>query len=78
MHIGKIIFTGSQQAAPLLKENKITTTDVSFFKFDQFVMLRLQTSKTDVNYIGVLIVLEPTHKQYCLVTSFGEFFSGNC
>lgn len=36
--------------------------------------MKLKTSKTDVNYIGVIIVIWETHQQNCLLTIFCRLF----
>lgn len=60
IHIGKISFTAAQQEALSLK--KLENKNWYFFpRFDQFVTWRLKTSKTDVNYTGLLIVIGTTH-----------------
>lgn len=74
MRIGKIPFTAAQQAALLLKNTKVTRTVIYFSEFDQFVTLKLKTSKTYVNHTGVLIVMEATHQPNCPMTTLCKLF----
>ncbi len=73
MRIGKINFTAAQQAALSFKDTKVTRAHLSS-EFDQFVTLRLKTSKTDLNHTGVLIVIMESHQQTCLVIALCKLF----
>ncbi len=48
--------------------------DISFLEFDQFVMLRYKTSKTNVNHTSVLIFIEAKHQQYRPEIAFCKLF----
>ncbi len=52
----------------------MTIADIFLLEFNQFVPLKLKTSKTDVNHTGRLIVMEAVYQQHCLVTVFCKLF----
>ena len=74
MRIGEITFIDAQNGVSLFKVTKVIRADISLSEFEQFVMLRLKTSKTDVNHTGVLIVIGATHQQNCPMTVLRKLF----
>lgn len=67
MPIGKISFTNAQRAAPSFKDTKVTRADISISEFEQFVKMRLKTSKTKVNHTRAFIAIMTKHQQNGLV-----------
>ncbi len=65
-----MIFTATRQGTLLVKYIKLTRADNSSSEFDQILMLRLKTSKTDINHTGLLIVFQIPHQQNFPKTSF--------
>lgn len=55
--IGKITFTAAQLATPSLKNTQGTKSEIFFSEFDQFVTLKIKTSKTGINHIRIVIVI---------------------
>lgn len=74
MRIGKMIFTVVQNAALLFKDIQVTSVNIHFFKFDQFVTLRLSTSKSVVNFTRILRVIGLTHEQNCPLITLRKLF----
>lgn len=74
MRIGEITFAAVQREALLFKDTKTTRANIFFSEFDQFVTLRLKTSKNDVNYTRILIVIRETHQQNRLLMTFCKLF----
>ncbi len=72
IHIGKITFKAAQLAAPSFNDIKVTRIDIFFSKFYQFVMLRLKSDKTDINYIRVFTVIGVGNEPHCPLMTLSE------
>lgn len=55
----------------------MTKANIFFFEFEQFVTLRLKTSKTDINDTGVPIVVKEIHQQNGPLTTLCKLFFRN-
>lgn len=64
----------AQQAVPLIKDIQVTKVGIFFSEIDMLVMLRLKTSKTNINYTRILIVIRAINKQNHLMTAFYKLF----
>jgi integrase len=56
---------------------KTTRSDISFAENDQYAILRLKRSKTDVNHSGVQIMLAATNETTCPVRALRRLFCMN-
>lgn len=72
MRINKIIFTAAQLSISLSINIKMTKVDIFFSKFDQFVTLRLNTNKTNLNHVGILIVMIQNRSKIALRQYFAN------
>ncbi len=77
MRIGETTFAAVQRETLLFKDTKSPRANIFFSEFDQFVTLRLKTSKNDVDYTRILIVVRETHQQNRLLMTFCKLFLWN-
>ncbi len=49
-------------------------SDISFVKGDQYIILKLKCSKTNINYFGLQIMLAVTGKRIYLVVVLWQLF----
>ena len=53
---------------------KVTRSDISFAEGNQYVMLCLKQSKTDIEYTGVQIIFVAAGKKTCLIVALTQLY----
>lgn len=56
LRLGEMTYTRSERTSPAFADTKATRSRVSFAEGDQYAVLRLRRSKTDVDHTGVKII----------------------
>lgn len=74
MRLGEITYTAAEAKKPTFAETKLTRSDISFAEGDQYAILRLKRSKTDIEHTGVQIILAATGEQTCPVAALRRLF----
>ena len=74
MRLGEITYTAAEAQKSTFAETKLTRSDFLFAEGDQYATLRLKRSKTDVEHIGVQIILAATGEQTCPVAALRRLF----
>lgn len=77
LRLGEIIYTSTELKKISFVRTKVTKSDVSFVKDNQYAVLRLKQSKTDTKYIRVQIVLATISEKTCLVVVLAELYTSN-
>ena len=77
MQLGKITYTVAEAKKALFKDIRLTKSDISFAKGDQYAILRLKQSKTNVDHTGVQIMLAATGEPTCPVSALRRLFIQN-
>lgn len=67
--MGEFTYTSAETQTQTFVYTKLTWSNITFSKRNQHAILRLQQSKTDVNYTGVKIILTATNDKRCLVNA---------
>ncbi len=63
--IGELTYTSTEVKKATLSKTGLTRSNISFTEGHQYAFLHLKQSKTDIEYIGVQIILSATNKQTC-------------
>lgn len=63
MRMGVLTYITAKLKKDTFKDTKLTRSDILFAKSNQYRILRLKQSKTDVDHKGVPIILEAIDKQ---------------
>ena len=63
----KLTYTIIKIVNPLFKNFQLIRSDITFFKYDEWAILRLKYSKTNSNHIGILILSKAIKNSICLV-----------
>ena len=74
MRLGEITYTIAEAKKASFKDTKLTRSDISFAEGDQYAILRLKRSKTDVDHTGVQIMLAATGEPTCPVSALRRLF----
>ena len=74
MRMGELTYTAAELKKDSFKETKLTRSDISFSEGDQYAILRLKQSKTDVEHTGVQIILAATGEPTCPVSALRRLF----
>lgn len=74
LRLGEIIYTNTKLKKLAFADIHTTRSNISFIKSNQYAVLRLKRSKTDIKHSGVQIILAATRKNTCLVTSLYHLF----
>ncbi len=69
MRLREIMYMAAEAKKSTFAETKLTRSDISFEKGDQYATLRLKRSKTDVEHTGVQIILAAKGEQTCPVAA---------
>lgn len=73
--LGEITYTAAEWKKLSFEATHVTRSDISFTEFDQYAVLNLKASKTDVNRIGVQIILAATQDVTCPVAALRKLFT---
>lgn len=74
LRLGEITYTHAERNKSSFASTSTTRSDVFFSENDQYAILRLKRSKTDINHTGVQIVLAATGEPTCPVASLRRLF----
>lgn len=74
MQRGKLTYTAAGLKKDLFKDTKLTRSDISFAEGDQYAILRLKRSKTDIEHTGVQIILAVIGEPTCPVSALRRLF----
>ena len=77
LQMGEFTYINAKSQACTFANTKLNWSDITFSKGDQHAILWLKRSKTDVNYIGVEIILAATKDKTCPVTALRTLFIRN-
>lgn len=78
LRLGEITHTVTElKKKSTFVETHTTRSDISFAEGDQYAVLRLKRSKTDVDHSGVQIMLAATGKATCPVAAFRRLFQAD-
>lgn len=66
---------GTKLKKASFSETKVTRSDVSFSKGNQYAMLRLKQSKTDTKHTGIQIILAATGEKTCPVAVLARLYT---
>ena len=68
LQMGKLTYTSTESQAQTFVDTKLTRSDIIFSERDQHVILWLKRSKTNINHIGIEIILVSIYDKTCPVT----------
>ena len=75
LRMGEFTYTKAELAnRKIFSATKLTRSDITFSQNDQYVVLRLKRSKTDVKHTGVEIIIAATNDLTCPVLALQELF----
>lgn len=74
MRMGEFTYTAAEAKKTKFAETGLTRSDISFAKGDQYTILRLKRSKTDMKYTRVQIILATIGKQTYLIVALKRLF----
>lgn len=74
MQRGKLTYTAAGLKKDLFKDTKLTRSDISFAEGDQYAILRLKRSKTDIEHTGIQIILAVIGEPRCPVSALRRLF----
>ena len=77
LRLGEITYSSTDRKKLAFIHTSPTRGDVSFAEDDQFATLWLKQSKTDVDHMGVQIILAASQNPTCLVTALRRLFIEN-
>lgn len=77
LRLGEITYTGTELKKASFSDTKVTRSDISFSKGNQYAVLRLKQSKTDTKHTGAQIVLAATGEKTCPVAALARFYTLN-
>lgn len=72
--MGELIHTTTELKKNNFKDTKLTRSDFSFADSNQYAILRLEESKTDVDNTGVQVILAATDEPKCPVSAPSSLF----
>ncbi len=74
MRMGELTYMATEAKKATFVETGLTRSDISFAEGDQYLILHLKRSKTDIEHTGVQIILVATGEQTCLVAALRSLF----
>lgn len=74
LRVGEFTYTPQALAMPSFSQTGLTRSDITFSEDDDYAILRLKRSKTDVKHTGVEIILAATNSSTCPVTALRLLF----
>lgn len=75
LRLGEIMYTGTEFKKASFSSTKVTRSDISFAKGNQYAVLRLKQSKTDTEHTGVQIILAATGEKRCPVAALTRLYT---
>ena len=75
LRLGEITYSPADLKKSSFINLKVTRSDVRFAENDQYAVLRLKRSKTDVKHTGVQIILSATGERTCPVAALRRLFN---
>ncbi len=75
LRLGKITYTAAERKKSTFVETHATKSDISFAEGDQYTVLRLKQSKTDVEHSGVQIMLAATGEETRSMAALRRLFA---
>lgn len=73
--MGEITYTAAQAKKTSFSSIKATRSDISFAEDDEYAVLRLKRSKTDIEHSGVQMILAATGEPTCPVIALCRLFA---
>lgn len=74
LRLSEITYTSAELRKATFVDTHATKSDIYFAEDDQYAVLRLKRSKTDIKHSGVQIILAATGEDTCLVASLRRLF----
>lgn len=74
LRLGEIIYTSAELKKANFVNTHATRSDVSFAEGNQYAVLRLKRSKTEIEHSGVQIILTATGENTCPVAALRQLF----
>lgn len=74
IRLGKITYMATEAKKPIFKKTKLTRLDILLTEGNQYTILQLKQSKTNIKHTGIQIVLADTSELICLVLALGKLF----
>lgn len=75
LRLGEIIYTGTELKKAAFARTKVTRSDFFFAEGNQYAILRLKQSKTDIEHTGLQIVLAATGEKTCPVAALARLYT---
>lgn len=69
MKMGELTYITTDAKKAMFAKTSLTKSNISFAEGDQYAILCLKRSKTDMKHIGVQIILAATSNQTCPVVA---------
>lgn len=77
MQLEKLVYTNAIKQSASFKDLHLIRSDITFSKNNQYVILHLRWSKTNIYHTSVLIMLAATASLWCPMWSFYCLFTHN-
>ncbi len=74
MRMGELTYTAAEAKKATFAETSLTRSDISFAEGDQYAIVRLKQSKTDMEHTGVQIILAATGEPTWPVAALRRLF----
>lgn len=74
MRIGELTYTAAEVKKDTFTETDLTRSDISFSENDQYAILYMKQSKTNIKHTGVLIILTALGESTCAVAELRWLF----
>ncbi len=75
LRLGEITYTGTELETASFSTTRVTRSDISFSKGNQYAVLCLKQSKTDTKHTGVEIILVSTREKTCPVVALARLYT---
>lgn len=75
MRLGKLIYMATEAKKPIFKKTKLIRLDILLTKSNQYTILQLKQSKTNIEHTGIQIVLAVKSKLIRPVLVLGRLFT---
>jgi len=75
LYLGEITYTKAQKDSHAFSTIKCTRNDITLA--EDYIILRLKRSKTDINHQGVLITITALGQPKCAVQAIKHLFKNN-
>lgn len=73
--LGEITYTGTEFKKASFLDTKVTRSNVSFSKENQYIVLCLRQSQTNTKHTGTQIILVATSEKTCPVTALSRIYT---